>query len=69
MEKINIYQAVNDYLVKWDPINLPQEIARVEYVSYVPGIVLAVKSEWVNMERLLLNSINVVLILILPLKI
>ena len=69
MEKINIYQAVNDYLVKWDPINLPKEIARVEYVSYVPGIVLAVKSEWVNMERLLLNSINVVLILILPLKI
>ena len=30
---------VNEYLAKWDPINLPPEIADVEYVDYVPEIV------------------------------
>jgi len=39
MENSNIYQKVNEYLAKWDPIGLPQEIANVEYVGYVPEIV------------------------------
>ncbi len=41
----NIYQCVNDYLAKWDPIGLPQEIADVEYVDYVPGIVEALPNK------------------------
>ena len=41
MDRTNIYQAVNDYLANWDPINLPNEIAKVEYVSYVPDIIEA----------------------------
>ena len=61
MEKINIYQAVNDYLVKWDPINLPQEIARVEYVSYVPGIVevLTDKDKLCSLLMSFLESIGI----------
>ncbi len=41
----NIYQLVNEYLAKWDPIGLPQEIADVEYVDYVPGIVEALSNK------------------------
>lgn len=61
MEKINIYQAVNDYLAKWDPINLPQEIARVEYVSYVPGIVevLTDKDKLCSLLMSFLESIGI----------
>ena len=39
--KSHIYQVVNDYLANWDPINLPHEIAKVEYVSYLPDIIEA----------------------------
>ena len=45
MENENIYYAVNKYLVDWDPINLPHEIANVEYVSYVPRIVEALSDK------------------------
>ena len=35
----DIYPLVNEILAKWNPINVPQNIADNEYLSYVPYIV------------------------------
>lgn len=43
--KLNIYQAVNQYLSEWNPIGVPNEIADVEYTSYVPAIVNALSDK------------------------
>ena len=34
---------INKILSKWNPIGVPQEIAEIEYISYIPEIIKAYK--------------------------
>ncbi len=48
----NLFNAINDLLAEWDPIEVGKDIAITEYSAYVPDIIQHSKNEVELMEYL-----------------
>lgn len=58
MTETSIYEAVNDFLADWNPIGgIPRDMAKIEYTSYVPGIVNAL-DDWYKLKSCLYSLLK-----------
>lgn len=48
----NLFNAINDILAEWDPIEVGKDIAVTEYSAYIPDIIQHSKNETELIEYL-----------------